>query len=322
MSILTLRDIQGLSAFQNTVRIPENHNLETFGNLISNGKLEANNSLKIPVWSTETRPIVPEIGLIGYNTSEDVKAVEIYDGEEWVPIGSSGFKIDIPENGLSLYLDATNTLSYPGSGNTWFDLSGNKRDFNWVSTPNYTGGSQPYFATLNNRCTGPASNSFGINNNSGYTIFLISKQLSLVSTSAFKFYKNNLGGSSGRGIFTHCTWSDSVVYFDQGGCCGADTRTNVNSGGASDWTIWTFRRLTNSSTRSISKNATTLITNTAAATTIDLDGRGVDLGSSDEYGGNSSTWNAQIGGFIVYNRGLSDQEITTVYNTLRSRYGI
>jgi hypothetical protein len=228
----------------------------------------------------------------------------------------------IIRSNLVLCLDAANPKSYPGSGTTWFDLSGNGRNFTWVSTPSFTSGSIPYFSTLGNRCTGPTSNSFGINNTSGYTIFLISMQNALVATGAFKFYKNNLTGLGGRGIFSHCTWSDNVVYFDQGGCCGSDTRTNVASGGSQTWNIWTFRRFTNSSTRSISKNGNTLITNTAAATTIDLDGRGVDLGSTDEYGGNSSTWNARLGGFIVYNRGLSDDEIKITVNAIKPRYGI
>lgn len=228
----------------------------------------------------------------------------------------------IVTDGLVLCLDAGNPKSYPGSGSTWYDLSGNEGNFNWISSPSYTSGSIPYFSTLGNRCTGPASNSFGINNTSGYTIFLICEQNSLVSTGAFKFYKNNLSGSSGRGIFSHCTWSDNVVYFDQGGCCGSDTRTNVASGGSQTWNIWTFRRFTGSSTRSISKNGTTLTTNTAAATTIDLDSRGVDVGSTDEYGGNSSTWDAKLGGFVVYNRGLTDDEISITVNALKPRYNI
>ena len=228
----------------------------------------------------------------------------------------------IVTDGLALCLDAGNTKSYPGSGTTWTDLSGNGRNFTWSSSPSYTSGSIPYFSTLGNRCTGPASNSFGINNTSGYTIFLISMQNALATSSAFKFYKNNASGSGGRAIFSHCTWSDDVVYFDQGGCCGSDTRTSVASGGSQTWNIWTFRRIDNSSTRSISKNGTTLVTNTASATTIDLDSRGVDLGGSDEYGGNSSTWNARLGGFIVYNRGLTDNEISTTVNGLKKRYGI
>lgn len=35
----------------------------------------------------------------------------------------------IVTDGLVLYLDAANTKSYPGTGSTWFDLSGNGRNF-------------------------------------------------------------------------------------------------------------------------------------------------------------------------------------------------
>lgn len=36
---------------------------------------------------------------------------------------------DIVDDGLVLYLDAANERSYPGSGTTWYDLSGNNNDF-------------------------------------------------------------------------------------------------------------------------------------------------------------------------------------------------
>ena len=239
------------------------------------------------------------------------------------PTGNNPYSsIDIITNGLSVYLDATNTTSYPGTGSTWTDLSGNGRNFTWSSAPTFTAGTPSYFTTLGNRCQGPASNSFGINNTSGYTIFLIMNQNSLVSTAAFKFYSSNGSGAAGRAIFAHCTWSDDTVYFDQGGCCGSDTRTSVASGGSSTWNVWTFRRLTGSSTRSISKNGTTLTTNTSAASDINLNSTLMDLGSTDEFGGNSSTWDARLGGFIVYNRGLDDTELTSVHNTIKTRYGI
>jgi len=93
----------------------------------------------------------------------------------------------IVTDGLVLHLDAGDSASYPGSGTTWTDLSGNGRNFTWNSTPSFTSGSIPYFSTLGNRCTGPASNSFGIDNTSGYTIFLICMQNALVNTAAFKF---------------------------------------------------------------------------------------------------------------------------------------
>ena len=49
-----------------------------------------------------------------------------------VPVGSTGRRTvsdfvpnSIIDDGLVLYLDAANTKSYPGSGTTWTDLSGN-----------------------------------------------------------------------------------------------------------------------------------------------------------------------------------------------------
>jgi hypothetical protein len=226
---------------------------------------------------------------------------------------------EITNSGLVLCLDANNTKSYPGTGTAWNDLSGNGRNFTWVTTPTFTTGQINYFNTLSNRCTGPASNSFGIDNTSGYTIFLIMMQNALVATGAFKFYST---APLNRGIFSHCTWSDDNVYFDQGGCCNADTRTAVASGGSQTWNIWAFRRLTGSGTRSIHKNGITLTTNTNAAADINLSATAVDLGSSDESGGNSSTWNARLNSFVVYNRGLTDAEVLQNFNALRGRFGI
>lgn len=222
-------------------------------------------------------------------------------------------------SGLQLYLSSVNTTSNPGSGTAWNDISGNNRNFNWVSTPTRgTDTGVPYFTTYGNRCTGPASNSFGITNTTGYTVFLVMKQLSLINSSAFKFYSSNggAGTSAGRGIFSHCTWSDDNIYFDQGGCCNADQRTNVASGGLTAWNIIVFRSTV--ATRSIFKNATSLVTNSTAAANINLTTTGVDLGGTDE----GSTWDARIAGFLVYNRGLSDAEISQNVQILRSQFGM
>lgn len=214
---------------------------------------------------------------------------------------------------------SVNELLNNGPG-SWRDLSGNNRTGTWYSPPSFTSaGPLSYFSTLSNRCTSAASNSFGINNTSGYTIFLVCMQNALVSTGAFKFYSS---GPYGRGIFTHCTWSDDRVYFDQGGCCGSDTRTDVNSGGSQTWNIWAFRRLTGSSTRNIFKNGQIIATNTNAAADINLTSTGLDIGSSDEYGGNASTWNARLNAFVVYNRGLTDDEVLQVFNALRGRFSL
>lgn len=227
----------------------------------------------------------------------------------------------LPTSNLVLYLDATNTSSYPGSGTTWNDLSGNGRNFSWVSAPSFTSaGTSSYFSTLGNRCVGPASNSFGINNTSGYTVFLIAMQNTLVSTAAFKWYSSNGTGSQSRGIFSHCTWGDGNVYFDQGGCCGPDTRVFSSAYGTSTFAVYTFRRATAGSTRTIFKNG--IILNSESAADINLTTTAMDLASSDEYGGNSSTWDARLGAFLVYNAGLTDAQVMSVYQALKPKWGL
>ena len=74
MSSLSLRDLQGISQYNNKIRIPSGHTLTFDGDM------------KVPVWTTATRPVAPETGLVGWNTTTDL--LEIYDGNTWV--GTSG----------------------------------------------------------------------------------------------------------------------------------------------------------------------------------------------------------------------------------------
>lgn len=61
-------------------------------------------------------------------------------------ITSTGiFKSKINRDGLVAYVDAADIDSYPGSGTTWYDLSGNGNNFNLYNTPTYTAGSKFYF---------------------------------------------------------------------------------------------------------------------------------------------------------------------------------
>jgi hypothetical protein len=221
------------------------------------------------------------------------------------------------KDGLQLYLDAGNTASYPGSGNQWYDLSGNNKNFTLTNTP-FTSGSIPYFSTLGGNMSGPASNSFGINDRDGYTIYLIMYQNSLVNSASFKFYNS---GTGGRGIFAHCSWGDGNVYFDQGGGFSGDTRIFASGGTMAAWNIFAFRR-NGYRQRQILKNNSVIATGLDLAANLNLSTTSVTLGSTDEYGGASSTWNARIGQFIVYNRGLSRAEMLYNHNSLKTRYGL
>ena len=51
----------------------------------------------------------------------------------------------IVTNGITMWLDANDPASYPGSGITWSDLSGNGADQTLVGAPAYTAGAPSYF---------------------------------------------------------------------------------------------------------------------------------------------------------------------------------
>ena len=229
----------------------------------------------------------------------------------------------IPQTGLACLLDAGISSSYSGTGNTWYDISGNSRHFNWYSTPVYTPtAGSAYFKVLGNLGTGPASNSFGITNTSGYTILFAMKQITLATSGAFQFYSSNgaAGTAQARGLFSHCSWSDGEVYFDQGGCCGTDTRISVVSS-TTNWNVWGFRRLANSSTRDIFKNGVSLVQSSATAVDINLNAVPATIGSTAEVSAiGASTWDSIIGCFIVYNRGLTNIEMKNVSGVYQKRY--
>ena len=99
------------------------------GNLSTTGSFNSNIQLKS--YTTSQLPTTLPEGSIAYN-SETQEAV-LWNGTEWVNISvKSGGAI--PTNGLRVLLDATNSLSYPGTGTTWSDLSGYGNNFQVVAS--------------------------------------------------------------------------------------------------------------------------------------------------------------------------------------------
>lgn len=235
------------------------------------------------------------------------------------------YNVPIQRSNLQLLLDASNAKSYSGTGTTWYDISGNNRHFTWNGTAGaqYTkSGAKSYFSTSGTRAQGPASNSFGINNGTGYTIFMVSTTQTDNSNSAFKFYNTSgsNSASTSRGIFLHPGWSNYTMYFDQSTCCNADQRTSYtfSLSDMRNFRIWTFRsRLYD---RSIFMNGTSYTTNSTYAGNINLGAAAVDLGGSDEYGTAASSWNGQLAYFAVYNTGLDDTTILNISNALAGRF--
>lgn len=257
-------------------------------------------------------------GLIGLERTDAFSGGIFSLKDQAILLSQNRWVAGLPLTGLQLYLDASNPASYPGTGNTWFDVSGNNRHFTWgAASFNSTG--IRYFDTSNRSASGPASNSFGITNTSGYTIFITVFQNSLTNLGAFKWYSSNGSGSAGRGIFSHLTWGDSNIYWDQGGCCNPDTRTSVAlPSPTGTWHVIAYRNNYSATNRTIWRNNSILTTNTSGIANLNLNATAANIGGTDEYAG----WDARIGQFVMYNRSLSDAEMTTVYDQLRVKVGI
>jgi hypothetical protein len=269
--------------------------------------------LKLPSGTTAQRPSSPSVGYMRWNTTNE--ATEIWNGSAWVE-GPTATPPPPPfpfvTNGLQQYLDASDSTSYPGSGSTWYDVSGNNRNVTGL-TSFTSAGTASYFNIDSLEGTGPASNSFGINNTSGYTIILVFKTNTITANAAFKFW-GNVGYN--RGIFLHPGWVNNTLYWDQGGCCDANQRLTASM----TYSTWQMLGLRSDvSSRKIFLNSAVVASSSTAAANINLDSRAQTIGGpSDE-----ADWpGGDLALFAVYNRGISDAEWTSNYNGIKSRFGI
>ena len=96
---------------------------------------------------------------------------------------------NIVRNGLVLYLDAGMSSSYPGSGTTWYDLSGNSGNATLVNGPTYS-------TTYGGGITTDGSNDYielpttGLNSNADFTLEIAFKKLTATGN------RNIFGGLS------------------------------------------------------------------------------------------------------------------------------
>ena len=286
--------------------------------ILKNTVINDTSGLRIPTGTTAQRPANPVDGDCRYNT--DVGHVEYYYKGFWVDARTS--KNGLEKNGLQLFLDISNPDSYPGNGTTWFDISDNGRNFSFNAAPSIgTDDDVVHYTTSGRIATGPASNSFGITNTSGHTVVMVMKQISNIATASFNWYN-----AYGRGIFAHSSWSDGQHYYDT----ARDSTGNlsrVNTGAApfgvpisNRWAVWCYRSLGDKRGQSIWRNGEKIAgeANVGTQGNLDLNGTAAQVGNTTEYG---NTWDARLNSFLMYNRGLTDEEIINLTVAFRFRDG-
>jgi hypothetical protein len=220
-----------------------------------------------------------------------------------------GYNPSIVTNGLVFCPDAANPRSYPGSGTTWYDASGNGNTGTLSNGPVYTSGINGYFTFdgVDDLATFPSTTSTNIS-----TTITASVWVYYISGNGRIFQKDGppstrcweIGGYAGQ--FRMEMWHSNGT-----GTIGYGNALTVNG--------WTHLSLVFNGTDILMYQNNSLITTvnfpgdirTDSATPLYLGGYW-----SGEY------FNGRISNAQLYNRALTTTELTQNFNALRGRYGI
>ena len=213
---------------------------------------------------------------------------------------------EITESGLVLALDAGNTKSYPGSGTTWTDLSGNSNTGTLTNGPTYSsanGGSLVFdgsndYVELNTNNIITGTNPFTFE--AFYKVTNASVSAELFGNYGAGYTSNTIWISGRYGVYIN----DLVPYF-QGYPLGVGTYhmafTKTSAGACT-----------------LYKNG--VVDGTATSTTSISSSQNFRIGS--DVNGIAEVFGGNLYSLKVYNRALSAAEVRQNFNATRGRYGI
>lgn len=213
-------------------------------------------------------------------------------------------------NNALLSLDAGNRASYPGSGTTWYDLSGNSWNATNLSNMTYSSNNGGYFSYVGN---GSATLTSGVYNKpyTGKSVFVA------VNCTAISNQFRAIVGNAGPG-----TRNFNFYLYNSGGQNYLHFSTN-GGGGISNAIPYT---LGNWATFGVSMNTAgtqTYYYNGNLVNTLTGGGYGQYAGGSTEYiGAADNYWYGYIAAVCVYGRYLSSTEHRALHGAVRNRYGI
>lgn len=228
---------------------------------------------------------------------------------------SWGFFKDIPPteyvSGYSVYLDASLPASYPGSGTTWTDLSGNARHGTLTSGPTYNAGHGAIILD------GTDDYVTGTIPTTTMSSFCMQGWVNIVGTNGGCFFKmgNNSGGIAlGMGSTTfENDGSNLIALFPA--IRWIATTTSVGTG-------WKFvsMNMDASSVPTFYINGV-LVSGTYSGTAPTAPTTSYNLGRCIGDEGTSRQFQGQIGSFLTYNRVVTAAEVLLNFNRTKKRYG-
>lgn len=242
------------------------------------------------------------VGYIGYESEYDL------GGFNYIQDSRNA----IVRNGLVIYLDAVNKNSYPGSGTTWFDLSGNGRHGTLQSGVTYSTNGHFSFDGSTGHVTLPLISTANTNLTIQTMIYLpsISTKGTLFVTGNASGFALGIGGTTfdnvGNdiiGLFPGIRWIDTNITY-----------------GPVGWYLMTMS-LDASGVPTIYRNTTLVGTYSGTAAKVPATNSYIGRTIGDEPVGERA-FSGFMSVFWAYNKVLSNAEIQQNFNAVRGRYGI
>jgi len=238
---------------------------------------------------------------------------------------------NIPQNDLVLCLDASSKLSYPTTGTTWYDLSGNDNHATmggYVSNPvfqtNY--GGRFFFDGNTSKSYFQSSTFNGLTNISDCTILLWGEWIPK-STNRYYAFDSRIGTpnyGAGLGLDKESSTTASPFHFfnDTTGYDEANDPNTFQQNTVYQFGVKRFRNdISIVNTDSTTFTSPSLGSNSLGIVPISQLGP-YRVGSFSGAGSGTSEywWSGYIYGVFMYNRILSNDELVRMYNGLKSRF--
>ena len=218
-------------------------------------------------------------------------------------------------NGLVLSLDAANNKSYPRSGTTWSDLSGNNNNGTLTNGPTFSAGNQGsiVYDGVDDYISGTNNSSLQLLND--LTIGAWVKLGSGGNANQGIFEKMVNTGYSGYGI----TRQDDYFKFWTGSSgTFAYTNSNITYSSGNNWYYVVGRRMAGNNRLFINS----ILQTDSQSPPLSDSGEVYVIGRYYSNIANTFYFVGNIAHVLLYNRALTDAEILQNYNTTKSRFGL
>ena len=236
---------------------------------------------------------------------------------------AGGDVIPVDTSGLEIYLDASLSSSYPCSGSTWFDITGNGHNLSLINSPTFssTDGGNIGFVGSSSQYGDFGTKSI-ISNPFSFQMWVNWKSVDFANKHTYLF---SMGYNTNDSYLFHRNTSSpetySLITVNGGGSIVAQPTTS-SSPVAGTWSMVTVTK-DSSGNYEIYLDATSIgtltsVTNVGSGLTYSI---GYAVPRNPAYA-TFNYLNADLGNFALYNRELTSGEVTSNFNATKTRFGL